>query len=314
MRPSPASAQPGPPPTGPTFPEPTPTAPSLSEPAPAKLNLALHVTGRRADGYHLLDSLVCFAAVGDSVALTPGPLSLSIEGPFAAGLGAGPDNLCLRAARLAGAQAAIRLTKRLPIASGIGGGSADAAAVLRALARMGHPLPPHTEDLGADVPVCLASVPARMSGIGEVVTPTGPLPRLHLVLVNPGVAVATPAIFAGLDRRDNPPMPPLPPLRDAAALIAWLRGTRNDLQAPAIAAAPVIAQVLAALEGQGAGLARMSGSGATCFGIFADAPGAARAAATLAGRGACAGGIGGGPGRQGWWAVATELAPAPGPR
>lgn len=294
------SLPPDPAPSDPGSSKPTPPAATLTEPAPAKLNLALHVTGRRADGYHLLDSLVCFAAVGDSVALTPGPLALSIEGPFAAGLGAGPDNLCLRAARLVGARAAIRLTKRLPIASGIGGGSADAAAVLRALARMGHPLPPGPERLGADVPVCLASVPARMSGIGEVVTPTAPLPPLHLVLVNPGIAVATPTIFAGLARRENPPMPPLPPLRDAAALIGWLTGTRNDLQAPAVAAAPVIAQVLEALEAQGAGLARMSGSGATCFGIFADAPAAARAARAL--------------GQGGWWAVASELAPAPGPR
>ena len=113
------------------------------------------MTGRRPDGYHLLDSLVCFAAVGDSIALTPGPLSLSIDGPFAAGLST-DDNLCLRAARLVGGQAAIRLTKALPVASGIGGGSADAAAVLRGLARMGHPLPEGTERLGADVPVCLA--------------------------------------------------------------------------------------------------------------------------------------------------------------
>lgn len=273
---------------------------TLTEGAPAKLNLALHVTGRRGDGYHLLDSLVCFAAMGDVVTLSPGPLSLTIDGPFAAGLEAGDDNLCLRAARLAGGQAAIRLTKALPVASGIGGGSADAAAVLRGLARLGHPLPDRTERLGADVPVCLASRPARMQGIGEVVTPLPPLPALHLVLVNPRVAVPTPAIFAGLARRDNPPLPPIPAFADADALIGWLAGTRNDLQAPAIAAAPIIAQVLDALSGQGARLARMSGSGATCFGLFADAASASRAAAALA--------------RNGWWAVPTELASAPAPR
>ncbi|MFN4061714.1 MAG: 4-(cytidine 5'-diphospho)-2-C-methyl-D-erythritol kinase [Paracoccus hibiscisoli] len=273
---------------------------TLTEGAPAKLNLALHVTGRRGDGYHLLDSLVCFAAVGDVVTLTPGPLSLTIDGPFAGGLEAEADNLCLRAARLAGGQAAIRLTKHLPVASGIGGGSADAAAVLRGLARMGHPLPDRTERLGADVPVCIASRPARMQGIGEVVTPLPPLPPLHLVLVNPRVAVPTPAIFAGLAQRDNAPLPPIPAFADADALIGWLAGTRNDLQAPAIAAAPVIAQVLDALSAQGARLARMSGSGATCFGLFADAAAASRAAAALA--------------RNGWWAVPSELASAPAPR
>lgn len=265
------------------------------EPAPAKLNLALHVTGRRADGYHLLDSLVAFAAVGDEVALTPGPLALQIDGPFAAGLGTGEDNLCLRAARMVGGQAQIRLTKNLPVASGIGGGSADAAAVLRALTRMGHGLPPAPERLGADVPVCLASRPARMEGVGEMVTLLPPLPPLHLVLVNPGVAVATPAVFAALARKDNPPLPQLPRFAGAPDLIAWLGQTRNDLEAPAIALAPQVREVLDALRAQGAGVARMSGSGATCFGIFATAGAAAGAAAAL--------------GRPGWWTVASELAP-----
>ena len=251
----------------------------IVEPAPAKLNLALHVTGRRADGYHLLDSLVCFADIGDRVTLTPGPLSLTIDGPFAAGLAAEADNLCLRAARLAGGQAALHLHKTLPVASGIGGGSADAAAVLRGLARMGHPLPERAERLGADVPVCLMGLPARMQGIGERLTPLPALPPLHLVLVNPGLAVPTPAIFAQLDRRDGAPLPPIPAFLDAPALIGWLQGMRNDLQPPAIALAPVIAEVLQALDAQGAQLARMSGSGATCFGLFPDAPRAAAAAA-----------------------------------
>lgn len=272
----------------------------VTEAAPAKLNLALHVTGRRTDGLHLLDSLVCFAAVGDLVELTPGPLSLTIDGPFAAGLSAEEDNLCLRAARLAGGQAALRLTKRLPIASGIGGGSADAAAVLRGLARMGYPLPAETQRLGADVPVCVASVPARMQGIGEKITPLPVLPPLHLVLVNPGVAVSTPQVFAAMDRRDNPPLPDIPTFAGAAALIDWLRGTRNDLERPACQIAPVIDQMLAALAGQGAGFARMSGSGATCFGVFETAGQAEMAAKALK--------------QNGWWAVATELAPPPAAR
>lgn len=271
--------------------------PELHLDAPAKLNLALHVTGRRDDGYHLLDSLVCFAAVGDRIALSPGPLSLSIDGPFGAGLHADDDNLCLRAARLVGGQAAIRLTKNLPVASGIGGGSADAAAVLRGMALMGHPLPQHPEALGADVPVCIGSRAARMQGVGEVVTPLPDLPPLHLVLVNPGVAVSTPQIFAAMTRRDNPPLPPIPTFADAPALIDWLRGTRNDLQAPATTVAPVIGQVLDALTASGATFARMSGSGATCFGIFDSAAQAETAAATL--------------GRNGWWAVPTELASPP---
>ncbi|MFD1480738.1 4-(cytidine 5'-diphospho)-2-C-methyl-D-erythritol kinase [Paracoccus nototheniae] len=273
---------------------------AVTEPAPAKLNLALHVTGRRADGYHLLDSLVCFAAIGDVVTLRPGPLSLTLDGPFADGLSADDDNLCLRAARLAGGQAAIALTKNLPVASGIGGGSADAAAVLRALARMGHPLPAHPERLGADVPVCIASGAARMQATGEVVIPLPALPPLSLVLVNPRVPLSTHAVFAGLARRDNPALPPIPRFADATALTGWLARTRNDLEPAAIASAPVIATVLQALRAQGAGFARMSGSGATCFGIFADAACADRAAATLA--------------RHGWWATATELAPGAAPR
>ncbi|MDP5305896.1 4-(cytidine 5'-diphospho)-2-C-methyl-D-erythritol kinase [Paracoccus spongiarum] len=267
----------------------------VAEAAPAKLNLALHVTGRRADGYHLLDSLVGFAAFGDRVELSPGPLSLAIAGPFAAGLEDGEDNLCLRAARLAGGRAAITLDKRLPVASGVGGGSADAAAVLRGLARMGHPLPPAPERLGADVPVCLLSAPARMQGVGEVLTPLPALPRLPVVLVNPGIALPTPQVFAGLAATDNAPLPPIPRLADRAALIGWLAATRNDLEQPALALRPVIGEVLAALRGQGAGFARMSGSGATCLGLFDRAARAATAANALK--------------QHGWWAVATELAP-----
>lgn len=261
--------------------------------APAKLNLSLHVTGRRADGYHLLDSLVVFLSEGDFVTVTPGPLSLTITGPFAPGLAPGPDNLCLRAARLAGREAAITLEKHLPVASGIGGGSADAAAVLRAL----KATPPEIATLGADVPVCMAGRPMRMRGLGDILSPLPVLPALHVVLVNPGHGLSTPAVFGALERRDNAPMPdPLPGFRDAAALIGFLRHCRNDLQAPAIALMPEIADCLAALDGAGAQLSRMSGSGATCFGLFGDAAQARAAQGEIA------------RSHPGWWTAATGLA------
>lgn len=267
------------------------------EPAPAKINLCLHVTGRRPDGYHLLDSLVVFTELGDRVTVAPGPLSLAVTGPFAADLAGDEDNLCLRAARSVGADCAITLHKALPVASGIGGGSADAAAVLRALGRS----PADPAGLGADVPVCLASVPARMTGVGEAVEPLPGLPALHLLLVNPRVAVPTPAVFRALKRRDNPALPVLPASPDAAALLGWLHGTRNDLQAAAIGIAPAIADVLAALRDAGARLSRMSGSGATCFGVFADA------AAAQAARDAIA------RARPGWWVAQTHTLPSPPP-
>lgn len=270
----------------------------MIQPAPAKLNLALHVTGRRADGYHLLDSLVVFARVGDLLRVSPGRDHLTIDGPFASDVPQGQDNLCLRAARAMGASADIHLTKNLPVASGIGGGSADAAAVMRALVAEGFALPANPAALGADIPVCLSGQPRRMRGIGERLDPVPPVPPLPLVLVNPGVPLSTPAVFAALAQRDNPALPD-PDWQDAAGLIRWLRATRNDLQAPAITLAPVIAQVLADLQGQGASLARMSGSGATCFGLFDDPQAAARAARALA--------------RPGWWVTASELAPASAP-
>jgi 4-diphosphocytidyl-2-C-methyl-D-erythritol kinase len=253
--------------------------------APAKINLALHVTGRRADGYHLLDGLVAFAAVGDRVGAEPDTgLSLRITGPMAAGLEAGEGNLVLRAARLLGGPGArLELEKVLPVASGIGGGSSDAAAALRVLARLwGLPLPRAADCavLGADVPVCLDPRARVMRGIGEVLSGPVRLPEAWVVLANPGGAVPTPAVFAALTRRDNAPMPALPDSwADAAALAGWLRGCRNDLEAPAIAVAPVIGRVLAALGGQpGCLIARMSGSGATCFALFASAGAAAKAA------------------------------------
>ncbi|MEI4484720.1 4-(cytidine 5'-diphospho)-2-C-methyl-D-erythritol kinase [Frigidibacter sp. MR17.14] len=271
--------------------------------APAKINLALHVCGQRADGYHLLDSLVVFAGVGDHVRAADAPdLSLAVTGPRAAGVPTGPDNLVLRAARLldSGRGAALMLDKHLPAMAGIGGGSSDAAAALRVLARLWScPLPAAAAaaSLGADVPVCLDPIPQRMRGIGEVLTPLAPLPETWLVLLNPGVPVATPAIFRSLARRDNAPLPEtLPRFTDAAALARFLTAQRNDLQPPAEALAPAVTEACAALDAQpGCLMSRMSGSGATCFGLFAAAAPAEAAAATLR------------RGRPGWWLAAAPM-------
>ncbi|TDH64602.1 4-(cytidine 5'-diphospho)-2-C-methyl-D-erythritol kinase [Dankookia rubra] len=264
----------------------------LREAAPAKVNLYLHVTGRRADGYHLLDSLAVFGPAADGLALAPADdLSLTLEGPFGAALDAELDNLVLRAARAlaeaAGmpARAALRLDKRLPVASGIGGGSADAAAALRGLGRLwglglGEArLAAIAAPLGADIPVCVASRPARMQGVGEVLSAAPAIPGCGLLLVNPGVALATPAVFKARAGGFTPPAALPAAWPDAAAMAACLASLRNDLEAPAIALCPMVAEVLAALRAlPGCLLARMSGSGATCFGLFADAA-AARAAA-----------------------------------
>ena len=257
----------------------------LREFAPAKINLALHVTGQRADGYHLLDSIVVFAGVGDWVAAAPADrLSLTVTGPQRAGL-SGDDNLVLRAARCLGVAAALVLEKHLPIASGIGGGSADAAATLRVLAAMsGVALPDAAAvlALGADVPACLAGRPVRMQGVGEVLTPLPALPECYVVLVNPGVAVATPEVFKAMPRKDNPAIGVVPEWDSAVALADWLKRQRNDLEVAAIGLAPVIAEVKAALAARpGCLLARMSGSGATCFGLFANEELAKAAAGVL---------------------------------
>lgn len=243
--------------------------------APAKINLTLHVTGQRPDGYHRLDSLVAFADIGDTVCAEPAErLTLSIDGPQAGGLDAGPDNLVLRAARLLAPDrgAALTLSKRLPVASGIGGGSADAAAALRALSRLWQVPLPATEDvarLGADVPVCIESRPSRMSGIGERLEPVPPLPAADIVLVNPGVPVSTPDVFRAVSDKANPPMPArLPRWTALADFTDWLKGQRNDLQTPATVLQPLIADVLSALRDAGSLYSAMSGSGATCFGLF----------------------------------------------
>ena len=270
--------------------------------APAKVNLTLHVTGRREDGYHLLDSLVVFAGIGDRITAEAGRDGLRVTGPRGAGVPEGPENLVLRAAALFDppVAAALTLDKHLPAASGIGGGSADAAATLAALAELsGRPVPPAAAvlRLGADVPVCLAGRPARMRGIGGDLCPVPALPSGWLVLANPGVAVPTPEVFRRLERCDNPPMPdPLPDWRDTADLAAWLAAQRNDLEAPARSIAPVIGAVLARLEAtHGCALARMSGSGATCFGLYADEAEARSAADAIAVE------------QPGWWLAATPI-------
>ncbi len=282
--------------------------------ARAKINLALHVVGRRADGYHLLDSLVAFAEIGDRLALEPatGEVdALELGGPFGPSIPDGPDNLVLRAlaaARTVAAEAGldlpplrIRLVKRLPPASGIGGGSADAAALLaRVAARyptLRAPLRQAGLRLGADVPMCFDGVPARVFGIGEAGKPVSVLPAAPLVLVNCGAPVSTPDVFRRLVRRDHPPLPPLSVrgFPDVEALAAWLAPTRNDLEAAAVELVPAIAEAATDLREAGALFARMSGSGATVFGLFADDETAARAARDLAER------------HPGWWVAQTRL-------
>lgn len=259
----------------------------ITENAWAKLNLALHVTGKREDGYHLLDSLVVFAVSSDEICVSHAPkLSLTIEGPMAAGLSASTDNLVLKAARalaefatthgLGVGGANIILKKSLPIAAGIGGGSADAAATLRALNLLWglnleqSMLEKIGAQLGADVPVCVGERSARIRGIGTELRPIATMPLFHLVLVNPNIGISTPAIFKALDKPDNAPMPNLPTNADMGDWLGWLHSTRNDLYAPAVKICPAISDVLAALTQKGAKISRMSGSGATCFGIFDD--------------------------------------------
>ncbi len=274
----------------------------IIEPAPAKLNLYLHVLGRRADGYHDLDSLVAFADIGDTITVSTessGPFTLDIDGDQADALVRDPweNNLVWRAAtRLSDAvgrrlPARIRLTKRLPVASGIGGGSADAAACLRALCRLWDLSPEDPTvtavalSLGADVPVCLVGRTARIGGVGDRLALVLGLPASPLVLVNPGVAVPTPAVFGALAGRFSPAGEPLISSADTKALVAQLRSRGNDLTPPALSLAPAIGTVLEALAAwPDCLLSRMSGSGATCFGLFADVDAARRCADDLSAR------------------------------
>ncbi|MCO4318519.1 4-(cytidine 5'-diphospho)-2-C-methyl-D-erythritol kinase [Phyllobacterium sp. 21LDTY02-6] len=273
----------------------SPAPGTVSRVAPAKINLALHVTGRRDDGYHLLDSLVVFAGHGDRISVkSTAADSFAISGPFAAGLPADDGNLVIRARDAlrslfpghSGA-VAIHLEKNLPIASGIGGGSSDAAAVLLALARLWRlqiepgALLPVALKLGADLPMCLHGRPLMARGIGEAIEPVAQFPHLPLVLANCGLAVSTPQAFAALDRRDNPGLPPLPGLASAAALCDYLAATQNHLYLAARKLSARIDDTLHALENTGPLLARMSGSGATCFAIYDSDAAAALAAQRL---------------------------------
>ena len=275
----------------------------LVESAPAKVNLTLRVLGRRADGYHDLESLVTFADVADRLALTVGDaLTLTVLGPGASQAGAEADNLVTKAARALAARVpglragAFRLDKRLPVAAGLGGGSADAAAALRLLARANKLAPndPRLHDAaratGADVPVCLDPRPRIMRGIGEILSAPLPLPRLHALLVNPGVAVSTKLVFSGWKPSASPirvsdtaaNFADLPNMQDEEKLLRWLASAANDLEAPAIALEPAIAEVLASLRAAaGCRLARMSGSGATCFALFSSAVDTASAGKSL---------------------------------
>ena len=280
----------------------------IEERAPAKLNLALHVRRRRADGYHDIETLFAFCAEGDVVVVSEGEECFEISGPYAAELcapskaGAQAElppsrehNLVTRASDRFCATFAIttphtiHLEKNLPVASGIGGGSADAAATLRALARLhgvaldDPRLTAIAAALGADVPACLLGRPAFGTGRGDTLLPVAGVSGTPVLLANPSVAVSTAAVFAGWNGAD----------RGALAPADWREG-RNDLEPPAKALAPVIADVLAAMSAQpGATLARMSGSGATCFALFDDATGRDAAAIELA--------------RPGWWLLATTL-------
>jgi len=280
---------------------------SVTVEAPAKVNLTLLVTGRRSDGYHLLDSLVAFAGISDTLVASPDEgLTLSVDGPTAASLPEG-ENIVLKAARLlaeaAGrpATARLHLTKRLPVAAGIGGGSADAAATLTALSRLwGLTLPAEQMQalalsIGADVPVCLAGRATRMEGVGEVLSPAPALPPAWLVLVNPLSPLSTPAVFKARNADFSAPAALRDSPADARALALALAAQRNDLTAPAISLLPVIGEMLALIAGQpDCLLARMSGSGATCFGLFETEATARAAAAALTAA------------QPGWW-----VAPAP---
>lgn len=268
---------------------------SFSVEAPAKINLTLHVVGKRDDGYHLLDSLVAFAGVGDTLDFAPADtLGLEVTGPTAGQIPEG-ENIVIKAARLlAGAAgmnkgAAIRLTKRLPVAAGIGGGSADAAAALKGLMRLWDvSLSPEALNtlalsIGADVPVCLAGTPMRMMGVGEVLEPAPALPPAWLLLVNPMVPLHTPPVFKARTGPFSEADPLTASPADAAALAQALAARRNDLTPPAIIIEPVVGEVLAAIAATAdCLLSRMSGSGATCFGLYAGEAQARAAAARVA--------------------------------
>jgi 4-diphosphocytidyl-2-C-methyl-D-erythritol kinase len=283
----------------------------LAEPARAKINLSLRVLGRRADGYHSLESLLCFAATGDRLELRLGePLGLSVGGPMASEAGPPDDNLVLRAAGALKRRipkldlGRFELTKLLPVGAGLGGGSADAAAALRLLAQANR-LRPDDErlyeaarEVGSDVPACIASASRWMSGTGHELSPPVEVPHVFLVLAYPGVPLATRDVYGALgawtvldEPRSVPPRVP----RERKEFLQFLAGLANDLEPPAFGLAPIVKDVLEAMRDQpGCALARMSGSGSACFGIFATRGAAALAARLIAVR------------NPGWWVRNTE--------
>jgi 4-diphosphocytidyl-2-C-methyl-D-erythritol kinase len=290
-----------------------PASPQLAEPAPAKVNLTLRVLGRRPDGYHDLESLVAFARVGDSLDFVPGgALALDVHGPYAAAAGSLADNLVLKAARelarLADGLVLGRfgLAKALPVAAGLGGGSADAAAALRLIARANALAPDDARLLaaaratGADVPVCLDPRPRVMRGIGEVLSAPLDLPALPAVLVNPGAPLSTRDVFAAFAAAPRKPAAGVDVtasrFASVGAVLDALAGGTNDLEPAAVALCPPVADVLAALAATpGCRLARMSGSGATCFGLYESEQAAEAAAGSLHAA------------QPGWWVRATVL-------
>lgn len=275
--------------------------------APAKVNLYLHVTGRRGDDYHELDTLIAFAGLADRIELAPSrEIEIAIDGPFAGAAGQPEQNLAFLAARAlaaaadVGAGVRIRLDKQIPVSAGLGGGSADAAAVLTGLMRLWE-IPEDTVDIasigltiGADVPACLARRPVFVGGIGDAVVDAPALPPAALLLVNPGIMLSTPSVFAGRRGGFNGPDRFATAPESVAALAAILETRDNDLTTAACRLAPVIEDVLTALRAApGCRLARMTGTGATCFGLFDDEAAAAEALPSVR--------------RDGWWAVATPL-------
>jgi 4-diphosphocytidyl-2-C-methyl-D-erythritol kinase len=286
---------------------------SPAETAPAKVNLTLRVLGRRADGYHEIESLVVFADFGDRLSFARGgDLTLTVRGPSAAAAGEGNDNLVHRAARALVARrpgialGAFDLDKRLPVAAGLGGGSSDAAAALRLIAAA-NAIAGDDPDLyaaaratGADVPVCLDPRPRIMRGIGEILSAPLELLPLPALLVNPGVALPTKAVFAAFKAAAAPPAAldaaALSKLTKAGELLRFLATQVNDLEAAAISLQPVVAEVLTALRGlAGCSLARLSGSGATCFALFTSTAAAGEAADVLRGK------------YPAWWVQPTTL-------
>lgn len=282
----------------------------LSLVAPGKINLALHVVGRRDDGYHLLETLTVFTRFGDRVTIARADEDeFSATGPFASDVPTGEDNLVINARdRLRAAfpladcpPVSINLEKNMPIASGLGGGSSDAAATLKALASIWELATTKSElaqlgpALGADVPMCVAAKPLLAAGIGEKITIVPDFPELSLVLVNPGVPVATAQVFRTLKNYEHPGLPPLPAPLSLDSLVDWLGHTRNDLEKTARAIAPEVDDALHELGLTGALLSRMSGSGATCFALFDDGRASAAAGKLLAKR------------RPDWWVKPTVL-------